>query len=69
MTDLIVRDNNLPQLELEIKFYLGQTAQDFQNHIAPVFRQLYKGCVLVHTETFEDELSKAFDNNAGIDAC
>ena len=28
MTDLIVRDNNLPQLELEIKFYLGQTAQN-----------------------------------------
>lgn len=50
-----------------VKQSMLQTAQDFQNHIAPVFRQLYKGCVLVHTETFEDELSKAFDNNAGID--
>lgn len=28
MSDLIVRENNLPQLELEIKFYLGQTAQN-----------------------------------------
>ena len=56
MTDLIVRDNNLPQLELEIKFYLGQTAQN----IIEVGKRLIAAKALVQHGHWQNWLNDNF---------
>ncbi len=56
MTDLIVRDNNLPQLELEIKFYLGKTAQN----IIEVGKRLIQAKALVAHGQWQQWLQNNF---------